>query len=75
MKLDINQNGILELTEVYNSIELKTNANELITICMRDSGFEFTYQGCKYSAKEGVLEKTQKKELVIDKNLPQSSNM
>ena len=60
MEINIGQNGLIELTKVYNSIELRTNDNETIKICMRDSGFEFTYEGEVYSAKEGVLVKVEK---------------
>lgn len=60
MKIDVSQNGLIELTEVYSPIELITNGNETIKICMRDSGFEFTYEGEVYHAKEGVLTKIKK---------------
>jgi hypothetical protein len=55
MKLSIDENNNILLEEVYNSIILKTVDNEEIAICMRDSGFEFNYQGKWYSAKEGLL--------------------
>jgi len=55
MKIEINQDERIELTEVFNSISLKTRDNETIVICMRDSGFEFDYEGEMYHAKEGRL--------------------
>ncbi len=55
MNVSIDQDGIIELTEVYNGIKLKTNSNEKMYICMRDSGFELNYQGQEYQAKDGVI--------------------
>lgn len=75
MKVDISQNGLIELTEVYNPIELITNGRETIKICMRDSGFEFTYEGEVYHAKEGVIIKIEKPKDQIDGALPQRPNL
>ena len=56
MKLTTNEHGIIQLEEVFNGIILKTRDGEEMTICMRDSGFEFRYQGEWYFAKEGFVE-------------------
>lgn len=56
MKITINQDNLIELEEVYNPIVLKTKDGEKISIFMRDTGFEFWYQGEWYFAKEGYLE-------------------
>ena len=56
MKVTTNEHGIIQLEEVFNEITLKTEDGELMTICMRDSGFEFKYQGKWYFAKEGFVE-------------------
>ena len=56
MKITINQDNLIELEEVYNPIVLKTKDGEKISICMRDSGFEFRYQDEWYFAKEGYVE-------------------
>lgn len=56
MKLDINQYGGIQLSEVYNTLTLITDDGEQLAITMRDSGFEFNYQGEWYFAKEGYLE-------------------
>ena len=53
MKVEVGLDGNIELTNVFNSIVLKTDSGESLAICMRDSGFEFKYQGKWYSAKEG----------------------
>lgn len=56
MKVTTNEHGIIQLEEVVIGIDLKTKDGELMTICMRDSGFEFKYQGKWYFAKEGYVE-------------------
>lgn len=55
MKTTVLENRNIQLEEVYNPIVLKTNDNEELSICMRDSGFEFVYEGKNYSAKEGEI--------------------
>ena len=56
MKVTTNEHGIIQLEEVFNGIILKTRDVEIMNICMRDSGFEFNYQGKWYFAKEGFVE-------------------
>jgi hypothetical protein len=56
MKISITEHNEFLLEEVFNSITLRTPDGEILTICMRDSGFEFTYQGKKYFVKEGYVE-------------------
>lgn len=60
MKVTVNQDNTIQLEEVFNSIVLKTKDGEEMAICMRDSGFEFKYQGEWYFAKEGYVEPFQK---------------
>lgn len=55
MKIEVEENNAIVLKEVYNGIVLKTNDNDEFGICMRDSGFEFRYNGIWYEAKEGVV--------------------
>ena len=57
MKINTTDKGEILLTEVYSGILLKTNDGETIGICMRDSGFEFNYNGDWYSAQKGVVTK------------------
>ena len=57
MELTTGELSAIEIRKVYNEIILVTNDDEKMIIVMRDSGFEFMYQGTKYSAKEGVLKK------------------
>ena len=55
MEININQNGFLELTKVFNNIYLRSEKNEEFAICMADSGFEFLYNNRIYEAKEGKI--------------------
>ncbi len=56
MKVTVNEERNLEIEEAFNPIVLKTEKGEKMIICMRDSGFEFNYQGKNYFAKEGYVE-------------------
>lgn len=56
MRITTDEKGTIVLQEVYNDIILKTNAGEELMIGMRDTGFEFMYQGKLYFAKEGYVE-------------------
>lgn len=56
MKVTINENNEITLTQLYNPITLSNNSNkELIHICERDNGFEFSYNNKMYEAKDGNL--------------------
>jgi hypothetical protein len=55
MKVTTNEQGVIQLEEVFNGITLKTPHDEVMGICMRDTGFEFSYQGKWYSAQQGVI--------------------
>jgi len=55
MKITVNEENTMQLEEVFNSVLLKTSEGEEMAICMRDSGFEFKYQGKWYFAKEGTV--------------------
>lgn len=57
MKVEIGDNYEYIMREVYNGITLITDSNEKLSICMRDDGFEFVYEGEKYSAQKGKIEK------------------
>jgi len=56
MKITVNQYGVMVIEDLHNEIELKTEAGEVLTICMRDQGFEFSYMGKPYFAKSGYVE-------------------
>ncbi len=57
METTVNEDGIIVLSKVYVGIVLETEDKETMSICMRDSGFEFTYMGTKYSAQKGEITK------------------
>lgn len=52
MKIDINQNFEHVLREVYNTIHLISDDGEVLSICMRDSGFEIHYGDKFFELKE-----------------------
>jgi hypothetical protein len=55
MKVEIEEDRTIVLKEVYSGVKLETSDGETMGICMRDSGFEFKYDGKWYSAQEGVI--------------------
>lgn len=55
MKIGQTEEGYALLKEVYNPIVLESNSGEILSVTMRDSGFEFIYQGKAYEAKEGKV--------------------
>ena len=55
MKITTSDNNEIQIEEVNNSITLKTTDGEQMIIWMRDTGFEFKYQGEWYFAKEGQV--------------------
>tara|TARA_B110000503_G_scaffold19965_1_gene29913 strand:- start:560 stop:736 length:177 start_codon:yes stop_codon:yes gene_type:complete len=57
MKIEVNENREIILKEVYTGVGLESNDKEIFEIGMRDSGFEFTYEGQSYSAKKGIIKK------------------
>jgi len=57
MKIEVDEQGTIVLKKVYNAIVLETRDNEFISICMRDTGFEFNYNGIWYSAQKGEIKK------------------
>jgi hypothetical protein len=55
MKITVNEKNEIILKEVYSGVGLESNDGEFFGICMRDSGFEFTYEGEDYSAYNGKI--------------------
>lgn len=55
MRVLVEQDGTIQLREVFNSVNFKTAEGELFSVVMRDGGFELEYQGQRYSAKGGKL--------------------
>ena len=72
MKISVNSDHTMQLEEVYNAIVLKTSDGEEMAISMRDSGFEFKYQGKWYFAKEGQVGPAQlsvRGNILVEQNL------
>lgn len=57
MKVTADKKGNIELREVFSGVTLVTEDKEKLSICMRDTGFEFNYGGNWYSAKDGLVTK------------------
>lgn len=57
MKIETNENGEIILKEVYLGVGLESDDKEFFGICMRDTGFEFNYNGQWYEAKQGEIKK------------------
>ncbi len=57
MKIEVDENNELLLTEVYNGVGFRTNNGETLSVCMRDSGYEFNYMEDWYEAKDGEIRK------------------
>lgn len=72
MKISVNQDYSFQLEQVYLPITLVTNDKEEMSIIMRDSGFEFKYQGDWYIAKNGVVERLMVQE-TLEKELEKAA--
>lgn len=64
MEIEINENREIVLKKVYNGIKLETSDGEFMGICMRDTGFEFNYNGIWYEAKSGILDILDKSKII-----------
>lgn len=67
MKIEVNEKNGITIKEVYTGLTLETSDGESLSICMRDSGFEFCYQGKWYEAKNEILKEVSFKTNIIDK--------
>lgn len=56
MKITVTNDLGIQIEEVFSGLTLITESGEMMSICMRDTGFEFNYQGKWYFAKEGYVE-------------------
>lgn len=55
LEITLDEQRNFVLTKVFNGVLLRSEDKEEFGICMRDSGFEFSYAGKWYEAKGGVL--------------------
>lgn len=76
MEVNINEDRELEITKFYSGILLVSDDKEKFGICLRDSGFEFKYNGEWYEAKGGVIKKLSdySKKPAINEEESQSNN-
>lgn len=55
MDIHVDADGSVILKEVYGGVMLETAYGEEMGICMRDTGFEFKYNGGWWEAKNGKV--------------------
>lgn len=55
MELTVNKDNNIQITKVFNPIELVTESGESLLIQMRDSGFEIMYEGQLLSMKQSKV--------------------
>ncbi len=72
METTVSSENLIQIEKVFNPIKLVTESGEVMYICMRDSGFEFSYQGENYYAKEGNVDKFSETK-IVDDSLPTSN--
>ena len=54
MKVEIDKLGnVSKLKQVYNGVEFTSDDGERLSVVMRDSGFELTYEGQRIDLKRG----------------------
>ncbi len=63
MKIRVDEDRSILLTDVFLGVGFKTEDGEEFNICMRDGGYEFGYGGVWYAAKDGAI-----KPLMIERN-------
>lgn len=64
MEIDVSQESELQLKKIYTPITLISEKLDTISICMRDSGFEFKYGEVWYEAKDGIVQFLKSKEVI-----------
>jgi len=55
MKISVDEDNELLITEAYSGVGFKTRDGETFGICMRDVGYEFNYMGKWFEAKNGRI--------------------
>jgi hypothetical protein len=75
MKISINQDDSFQLEQFYLPITLVSDNKEEISICLRDGGFEFKYQGDLYAAKNGKVELMKKQLCDVSNDLSTNTNL
>lgn len=55
-ELHVDDKGLATLRKVFSGVGFESGSGENLVVCMRDSGFEFTYEGKTYEAKNGIVQ-------------------
>lgn len=55
IKLSVDEDGDIVIENAFNGVLLKSTDGEKFGICMRDGGFEFSYNNIWYSAVNGQI--------------------
>lgn len=66
MEVTTDENRNLVFEKVFTPVIFKSAEGEELGIVMRDTGFEFKYQGKWYEAKEGQVREMGLKDLPVD---------
>lgn len=56
MKIEVDENRDIILKDVFNGIGFISPDGEKFSVCMRDGGYEFSYQGTWFRAVGGIME-------------------
>jgi hypothetical protein len=56
MKIEVDEERNIILKQVYNGVGFISPDGEKFNICMRDGGYEFSYQGAWFRAVGGKIE-------------------
>ncbi len=56
MKIEVDEKRNIILKNVYNGVGFISRDGEKFSICMRDGGYEFSYQGAWFRAVKGKIE-------------------
>jgi len=64
MKLDIDEQGMISVKEVYNTIRFISDDGVELFLCMRDGGYEFKYGGRWYRVNNGKVLPMPKQDLI-----------
>lgn len=55
MKIEVDEERNIILKDVYNGVGFISPNGETLNVCMRDGGYEFSYQGAWFRAVDGEI--------------------
>ena len=53
MQIDVNEDGLIRLKEVFNPVEFVSPDGEVLIVCMRDGGFEIASLDTSHKPPDG----------------------